>query len=181
MNKCCREMLSELDTSRMDALEISGASWSDFGFKSFESADFPEFDICCEVLPRTFDIILAEQVFEHLLWPFRAGRNVFTMLRPGGYFLVTTPFLYRVHEFPVDCSRWTELGMKHFLAECGFEFETIKTGSWGNQKCVKAFFKGYIPYNRLIHSLKNEPEFPIHVWALARCPVERVHMESDSR
>lgn len=168
MNETCRELINSLKISEMDALEISGTGWKKFGFKSYRSVTYPAFDICSEALPESFDIILAEQVFEHLLWPYRAGRNVFAMLRPGGYFMVSTPFLYRVHEFPVDCSRWTELGLRHLLAECGFDFENIQTGSWGNRRCVKAFLTGYKPYNRLVHSLKNEREFPVHVWALAR-------------
>lgn len=168
MNERCEQLVGALDFAAMDALELSGSNWREFGFKSYRNVDFPAFDICNESLPDTFDIIIAEQVFEHLLWPYRAGRNVFSMLRPGGYFLVSTPFLYRVHNFPVDCSRWTEIGLKHLLAECGFDLESMQSGSWGNRRCVKAYFKGYIPFNRLVHSLRNEPEFPIHVWALAR-------------
>jgi SAM-dependent methyltransferase len=152
----------------MSALEISGSHWANAGFASFRSVEYPNFDICSQRLPDTFDMIIAEQVFEHLLWPYRAGRNVFAMLRPGGYFLITTPFLYRVHEFPVDCSRWTELGLKYFLAECGFQLECIRAASWGNRQCVKAFLRDYIMYRPLVHSLKNEPGFPIVVWAIAQ-------------
>src|SRR5438552_1520606 len=92
------------------------------------------------------------------------------MVRPGGHFLISTPFLVKVHNWPVDCSRWTELGLKHFLAECGFELETIKTGAWGNRKCVCAHFNSTRPltYREGKHSLENEAEFPHHVWALAR-------------
>ena len=120
---------------------------------------------------NAFDLIIAEQVWEHLLWPYRAGRHVLEMLRPGGYFLVTTPFLIRVHDWPVDCSRWTELGMKHFLAEVGFPIETIRTGSWGNRQVVKFNLRHrpesvrYLPW---WHSLKNNPLTPYHVWTLAR-------------
>ena len=73
-------------------------------------------------LDDTFDLIIAEQVFEHLLWPYRAARNVHRMLRPGGSFLITTPFLVKIHPVPNDCSRWTETGMKHLLAEAGGRF-----------------------------------------------------------
>jgi len=34
---------------------------------------------------------------------------------------------------PVDCSRWTPLGMTYFLSEAGCPIEVIKTGSWGNR------------------------------------------------
>jgi hypothetical protein len=168
MNRTTQEWVNELGPDRLDVLEISGTGWQDRGFRSYQSAAYPEFDICSQALPANFDLIIAEQVFEHLLWPYRAGRNVFQMVRPGGHFLMTTPFLYRIHDFPVDCSRWTELGVKHFLAECGFDIDQVRTGAWGNRECVKAFFEGYIPYQPGRHSLENEGEFPIVVWAMAQ-------------
>jgi hypothetical protein len=59
------------------------------------------------------------------------------MLSVGGYFLdflVTTPFLSPIDENPHDCSRWTEVGLKHLLAEAGFSIDKIVTGSWGNRR-----------------------------------------------
>jgi hypothetical protein len=53
------------------ALEISGVQWKDFGFARHKSVGYPDFDICAGVLDEKFDIILAEQVFEHVLWPYR--------------------------------------------------------------------------------------------------------------
>jgi SAM-dependent methyltransferase len=164
----CLKLVRELEPSRMEVLEISaGHVWRGLGFKSFTEANFPDFDVCSTTLPKTFDLIIADQVFEHLLWPYRAGKNVHAMLKPDGYLLVTTPFLIKVHEVPVDCSRWTELGMKHLLAECGFPIEKIRTGSWGNRACVKANF-GSWARRGWFNSLANEPEYPVSVWALAK-------------
>jgi SAM-dependent methyltransferase len=121
MYRECFKMVRQLDPSRLDVLEVSaGSVWRGLGFKSFTEANFPAFDLCSMTLPRTFDLIIADQVFEHLLWPYRAGKNARAMLKPGGHVLITTPFLIKVHEVPVDCTRWTELGLKHLLAECGF-------------------------------------------------------------
>lgn len=168
----CMKLVNTLGPGNMDALEISsGFEWERVGFKSFTSANYPDFDICEQTLERQFDIIIADQVWEHLLWPYKATRNVLSMLRPGGYFLVTTPFLVKMHDVPVDCSRWTELGLKHFLAECGFPLEDVITGSWGNRKAVignlRRFPKGFY------RSLKNEPDYPLTVWALARKRMEQ--------
>jgi SAM-dependent methyltransferase len=164
----CFQLVRGLDPRKLDTLEISaGKVWKPLGFKSFTEANFPEFDVCSMTLPGRFDLIIADQVFEHLLWPYRAGKNVHSMLQPGGYFLVTTPFLIKVHDVPVDCSRWTELGLKHLLAECGFPMEGIRTGSWGNRACVKANFRRWARRG-WFKSLSNEPEFPVSVWALAR-------------
>jgi SAM-dependent methyltransferase len=170
MDRETQKLVQPLHPRSLDALEISGTGWKDFGFRSYRHVEFPNYDICHEPLPEQFDLVIAEQVFEHVLWPYRAGRNVLAMLRPGGHFLITTPFLVKVHPWPVDCSRWTELGLKHFLAECGFEFDTIQTGAWGNRRCVIAHFEACRPitYREAKHGLENEPDFPHHVWALAR-------------
>ena len=168
MYRECSRMVQELNPKELDVLEISaGDFWRQPQFKSFTETKFPHFDICSMTLDRTFDLIIADQVFEHLLWPYRAGRNVYTMLSPGGHFLIMTPFLIRVHEIPVDCSRWTERGMKHLLAECGFPMEGIRTGSWGNRACVKANFTRWA-WRGWFRSLANEPNFPVVVWALAQ-------------
>lgn len=169
MNRETRRLVDALLPKDLAVLEISGTDWSTFGrFKEYRTVGFPDYDVCVTVLPEKFDLIIAEQVFEHLLWPYRAGENVLSMLRPRGYFLITVPFLVRIHNFPIDCTRWTETGLKYFLAECGFPIDGITTGSWGNRACVKANYFRWARYRRFFHSLKNESDFPIQVWALAR-------------
>lgn len=169
LNEETQRIVRGLNPGTLSALEISGDTWKQPGlFREYRSVDYPEYDVCAGTLPERYDLIIAEQVFEHLLWPYRAGRNVYEMLKPGGWFLVTTPFLLKIHNHPVDCSRWTETGMKYFLAECCFPLEKVQTGSWGNQACVKANFKRWQIFQRWRHSLKNDPEFPIVVWALAQ-------------
>jgi SAM-dependent methyltransferase len=170
----CRALIEELGPAGLDVAEISaGEIWKRIPFKSYVALDYPAFDICSEPLDPAlhgrFDLVIADQVFEHLLWPYRGGRNVLRMLKPGGHFLVMTPFLIRVHEVPYDCSRWTETGMRHFLAECGFEFETIRTQSWGNADALKACLAtwGRVGWRR---NFTNDPRYPIVVWALARRP-----------
>lgn len=174
MYKECFKLIAELDPGRLRVLEISPSTnriWAKCGFKSIQYVDYPEFDICRDRLGETFDLIIADQVFEHLLWPYRAARNVHQMLAPEGYILVTTPFLVRIHasgdDIPYDCSRWTELGLKHLLSECGFPLERIKAGSWGNRRAIVGNFRAWVRQTwwRPMH---NEPDFPVMVWALAQ-------------
>ncbi|MBA3539865.1 MAG: methyltransferase domain-containing protein, partial [Deltaproteobacteria bacterium] len=172
MERAQKSMLAEIKAETLHGLEISGTNWKDFGLASYRTVAFPEFDICAEALPEQFDLILADQVWEHLLWPYKATRNVLAMLKPGGYFMVSVPFLIRLHGYPIDCSRWSELGLKHFLAECGFPLEAVQTGSWGNRGSIRASFKSWRQYVPWLHSLRNEPDFPQVVWALARKPLE---------
>jgi SAM-dependent methyltransferase len=171
MDRETAKLIGELDVATKDCLEISGTKWRTTGFQSYRTADYPEYDVCARPFEReAFDVVIAEQVLEHVLWPYRAVRHVFDSLRPGGVFLVTTPFLLRVHKVPVDCSRWTELGLKHLFAEGGFELDTVRTGSWGNRACVKSNFRQWTKWLSWFHSLRNEPDFPVVVWALARKP-----------
>jgi SAM-dependent methyltransferase len=167
MYRECMALVTELGPQNLDALEISaGDKWQTLNFRSFTETQYPAFDVCVHRLDRSFDIIIADQVFEHLLWPHRAARNVHSMLRPGGYFLVTTPFLVRLHD-GIDCTRWSALGMRYFLAECGFPLETIRTSQWGNRSCVKANFNHWARRG-WFGSLRNEANFPVVVWALAQ-------------
>jgi SAM-dependent methyltransferase len=172
MYRRCFAFLRSLHPERLDVLEISGGpQWTrEFTFRSHTVTSFPEFDICAQTLVERFDVIIADQVFEHLKWPYRAGRNVLEMLKPGGHFIITVPFLVRVHNSPVDCSRWTEEGLSCFLQECGFDAASIITDSWGNRACLKANLTAW--RKRGLGSLANEPEYPLVVWAFAQKSAE---------
>lgn len=169
MNRETSRLVEALDPGTLNVLEISGDSWNRPGyFRSYRPVQYPELDICNGRLDEKFDLIIAEQVFEHLPYPHRAARNVRSMLNPGGHFLITTPFLVRVHPDPDDYTRWTESGLRCLLEDSGFPLDGIRTGSWGNRQCVIANFRRWPPYQSWRHSLKNDPLLPISVWALAR-------------
>lgn len=171
MYQRCFAFVRSLKPQTLEVLEISaGPQWKrSFEFRRYAETEFPSFDICSEKLNDSFDLIIADQVFEHLPWPYRAGKNVYAMLKPGGYFIICVPFLVRIHGSPIDCSRWTETGLSYLLQECGFARDLIQTDSWGNRACIKANFPRWKRYG-WYRSLKNEPNFPIVVWAFAQKP-----------
>lgn len=166
------KLTANLDFASMDGLEISGDRWGSKGFKSYRSLFYPTYDVCAEPYGvEAFDFIVAEQVFQTLPHPGRAAGNVHAMLRPGGYFLISTPFIQKRMDEPVDCNRWTALGMRYLLHEAGFALDRIDGGSWGTKQAAIANMDAYnFPYyNPLLHDLKrNDPTFPVQVWALAR-------------
>lgn len=169
MDRETMRFVRSLDFGKLDALEISGRYWDQIDFRSFTSLNYPDFDICGERKHGAdWDIIFLEQVLEHVPKPRKALENIFAMLRPGGIFVVTTPFLIRIHHHPIDVSRWTELGLKYLLEEVGFEQSKVETGSWGNRSCLIASLTDWPQYNRYkLHSLRNDPRFPVSVWAFA--------------
>jgi len=176
MNDRTREIVSALKTERMDALEISGGYWRKVcKWKTYDSVHFPDFDLNYDVVPnKQFDFIFAEQVLEHVKYPYRAVKNVHRMLRSGGRFLVTTPFLIHIHGVPMDFTRWTEDGLKYLLEEGGFDVNRCLTGSWGNVECAIADLRacsewlGWNWYDPEKHSLENHPRFPSVVWGVAQ-------------
>lgn len=172
MNREVQAFIESLDCPNIDALEISGTGSQGHKFRSYQTVSFPEYDICKEPLAlEKFDLVIAEQVFEHLLRPDLAATNVLRMLRSGGVFVITTPFMLKVHGHPSDLYRWTEHGMQQLLETAGLK--VIRAGSWGNRECVLADLTpglDWTPYNPLTHSLHNEPQFPIVVWAFAQKP-----------
>ena len=66
-----------------------------------QDSRFPRIDVCKDVLPERFDLVIADQVFEHVHRPWAAARNAYEMLRPGGHFLCIVPFLLKVHGYPM--------------------------------------------------------------------------------
>jgi SAM-dependent methyltransferase len=166
MNRSTADFVAGLGPGRLDALEISGSAWRDVGFRTYEHVSYPDFDICRDRTSRTYDIVIAEQVFEHIRRPDRAARNIRGMLRRHGVFVVTTPFLIKYHPEPLDLWRWTAAGLQALLEDAGFSIVTAH--AWGNRACVAGNFDTWPDYTPDIHSLENEPEFPIVVWAFAR-------------
>jgi len=166
MNRETNILVNALNYKNYDVLEISGTGWRDFGFRSYSSAQYPAFDICSQKIEQSFDLIIAEQVFEHLRYPARAAKNVLDSLRAGGHFLITTPFLIKNHPSPNDYWRWTAQGMQAFLEDVGFHVLDAK--AWGNRMCVTENFDVWPMFDQTSHSLENEVDFPLVVWALAK-------------
>jgi SAM-dependent methyltransferase len=173
MNQEVKKFLHSLECPRLDVLEISGTRENEFNFRSYRSVNYPEYDVCERPLSsENFDLIIAEQVSEHVQRPDRAASHVFEMLKPGGIFVITTPFLLKIHHYPGDYYRWTQDGMRVLLEHAGFV--VLKTGSWGNRQCLMKDLKpelGWASYIPFIHSLKNDPQLPIVIWAFAQRPL----------
>ena len=176
MQRTTRQWLEALPLAQMDVAEVSGKFGRRFEFRSYERFRYPKYDVCAgpyrgrDGAVLTFDLILANQVWEHLDRPYTATRNVLEMLRPEGYFWVAVPFFIPYHGDPVDCSRWSARGLKNLLIEAGFDEDKIKARQWGNRAAALRNFESPWPpaYERGRDDLTDEPDFPICSWALAQ-------------
>ena len=63
----------------------------------------------------SFDVVLCTEVLEHLPEPQRAIDEIFRVLVPGGRLLLTTRFLFPIHDAPHDYFRFTKYGLRHLL------------------------------------------------------------------
>lgn len=59
------------------------------------------------------DVILCSEVLEHLEEPGAAFTEFHRVLKPGGVLLLTTPFIWPIHEQPRDFYRYTEYGLRY--------------------------------------------------------------------
>lgn len=73
-------------------------------------------DICTyDFEGRTFDTVVICEVLEHLYAPHMGIETVFSILKPGGKLVLTTPFVLPLHDRPYDYFRFTKYGLMHLL------------------------------------------------------------------
>jgi len=64
---------------------------------------------------EAFPSILCTEVLEHLPEPQRAIDEMWRVLEPGGQLVLTTRFLFPIHDAPHDYFRFTKYGLRHLL------------------------------------------------------------------
>jgi SAM-dependent methyltransferase len=87
-----------------------------------------------EVIPfhsSKFDSAVCFQVLEHVFEPKALLREVHRVLKPGGYLLLTVPFVWGEHEMPTDCARYTSVGLVTMMERSGFEVLNHKKSAPG--------------------------------------------------
>lgn len=96
-----------------------------FDYERYVAVDYFEWaDVRADAghLPFASEVasmVLATEVFEHLSEPVEALREVSRVLQDRGYFVLTVPLVWGVHDY-VDYQRWTERGLTKFLNEAGY-------------------------------------------------------------
>ncbi|MEK6326338.1 MAG: class I SAM-dependent methyltransferase [Actinomycetota bacterium] len=162
--------IAALDAPRLSAAEISGENHADKPWKEHSNLAYPEFDLCAPLEEkRKFDVVICEQVLEHVVDPCAAVANLRRLCAEGGHVIVSTPFLVKVHELPAyamfDYWRFTPRGLRLLLERAGLEVNAV--GAWGNRQCVVGNLSRWSARRRW-HSLADEPGLAVQVWAFAR-------------
>lgn len=77
-----------------------------------------------QIADASYDVILCTEVLEHLHTPARAIAEFKRVLAPGGLLILTTRFVYPLHDTPHDYYRYTKYGLQHLLQD--FAIETLE-------------------------------------------------------
>ncbi len=72
------------------------------------------------------DTVLCTEVLEHCAEPARVFAEARRVLRSGGVLILTTPFLYPVHEAPHDYFRFTRHGLESLVTQAGLTLERVE-------------------------------------------------------
>lgn len=126
-------------------IEISGHSHDQENIDVFydgKTIPFPE---------QHFDSIFTSEVFEHIFNLNNIVSELHRVLKPGGYILITIPFVWDEHEAPYDFARYTSYGIKDILQKNNFEIVKLEKSS----TFIEVIFQMKALYLSKIFSFKN--------------------------
>jgi len=120
-------ILEKSEVSNYIGLDIENALEYDASVKP----DFTWDGIKMPFQNERFDTAFGTEVLEHCPKPEIILKEVNRVLKPGGVFFFTVPFLWPLHEVPHDEYRYTPYALVRLLEETGFVNTDIKPmGGW---------------------------------------------------
>lgn len=82
-------------------------------------------DLVCDAInipleDNSFDTVICTQVLEHVFDTRKCLSECFRLLKSGGYFILSVPFIWPIHLAPYDFHRFSKFGIREYLEEAGF-------------------------------------------------------------
>ncbi len=99
--------------------------------KHYKDAEFTWDGITMPFDGNSFDSAMATEVLEHCPDPTTTLKEVSRVLKPGGTFFFTVPFIWPLHDCPYDEYRYTPWSLQRHLTAAGFQdIKVWPTGGW---------------------------------------------------
>lgn len=133
---------------------------------------YPEYDLhtISKHFKNEFDFFLFNQTIEHLYDPFTAVKQIYEIVKPGGYVFTSVPTLNIPHDMPIHFNGFMPLGLAMLFKTANFEI--VEIGQWGNYDYISKLWKSHSwpDHNELQNNniIKNEENNVCQCWILAK-------------
>lgn len=133
---------------------------------------YPPYDLhtISNAFKETFDFFLFNQTLEHLYNPFEAVKQIFHIMKPGGYVFTSVPTINIPHSTPIHFNGFTPMGLAMLFKTANFDI--IEIGQWGNYEYITKLWSthSWPGYDSLQKGNKvtNEERNVCQCWILAR-------------
>ncbi len=94
-----------------------------------------------------FDTLICTQLIEHVPRPWVAVAEMYRILKPGGYLILSAPWIYPYHGSPADYYRFSRDGLRALLEDNGFKVIDLCPMGGGFLVAVEYFNAGMWQYN----------------------------------
>lgn len=114
---------------------------------------------------ESVDCLMATEFFEHYSEPEKILAEIKRVLKPGGRFFGTVPFIWNLHEIPFDEYRYTPFSLKRIFEGGGFEQINISAlGGWNLAFAqMIGLWVTFVPINRHLRTVLRYLLFPVFV------------------
>jgi hypothetical protein len=134
---------------------------------------YPSYDLhtISQHYQNEFDFFVFNQTIEHLYQPFDAMKQIYEIIKPGGYVFTSVPTINIPHSTPIHFNGFTPMGLAMLFYTAGFEIMEI--GQWGNYEYIKQSWAGshsWPGYDQLQcnNQVTNEERNVCQCWILAK-------------
>ncbi len=110
-----------------------------------------------EILPfqeGCFDGVLCTQALEHVPDAHVLLSEIHRVIKPGGWLIISVPFVWQEHEEPYDFFRFTRFGIAELLKKAGFDVVNVAKDT-GAVETLAVTLNVYIIHNLVPSSIRG--------------------------